>query len=143
MIMMGSTLGTMQARLPELAAAGAKVKLVGITSFRPFPDELLRDVIGDATNVVVIDRALQPGIGGVLTNEVDRALVGTNAQVKTVMSGLGGRAITEQNLVDVAKLAASGQLTDRLNWLGLKPDLIQASLKHQGTAEALETEQAG
>jgi len=143
MIMMGSTLGTMQARLPELAAAGVKVKSVGITSFRPFPDELLREVVGDATNIVVIDRALQPGIGGVLTNEVDRALVGTQAQVKTVMAGLGGRAITEQNLVDVAKMAAAGQLTDRLNWLGLKPDLLNASQTQHGTAEALATEQAG
>jgi pyruvate ferredoxin oxidoreductase alpha subunit len=139
-VMMGATLGTMQTRLAQLANEGIKVKLVGITSYRPFPDDLLRQVVGKAKTVVVVDRAVQPGIGGVLTNEVDRALRETKAEVKTVLAGLGGRPITEDALVDMARSAASGELTERLTWLSLNEDLIKAAHDRQGDLYGLAKE---
>ncbi len=43
---------------------GKKVGLIGIKSYRPFPDKQLAELLKGAKKVVVIDRALQVGIGG-------------------------------------------------------------------------------
>jgi pyruvate ferredoxin oxidoreductase alpha subunit len=135
-IAMGSTLGTMQAVLPELADEGIRVRLVGITSFRPFPDALLREVIGQARRVVVIDRAVQLGIGGVLTGEIRRALYDSGASVHPVAAGLGGRPITEKSLAELVRQASRGELDVHLNWMDLRHDVVDAAVEASARATA-------
>ncbi len=135
-VAMGSTLGTLEAVLPSLEVEGVPVRLVGLTSFRPFPDAALRDVVGAARDVVVVDRAVQLGIGGVLSAEVSRALAGTDAVVHPVAAGLGGRPITERSLADLLRRAHAGELGAGLEWLDLRTDVVEANLATTSTTSA-------
>lgn len=118
-VAMGSVLGTLQAALPELRAEGIPVRLLGVSSFRPFPGGALRDALGDSRHVVVIDRALELGSGGVLTGCVGRALAGTRSRIHSVVAGLGGRPILEESLRDVIRRAHSRDLPT-LEFMDLK-----------------------
>ncbi|WNM25870.1 transketolase C-terminal domain-containing protein [Demequina capsici] len=124
-VAMGSVLGTLQAALPELRAQGVPVRLLGISSFRPFPGQALRDALADCRHVVVIDRALELGSGGVLTGCVGRALAGTRSRIHSVVAGLGGRPILEESLRDVVRRAVAGEL-GRLEFMDLKQGGIPA-----------------
>ncbi|WP_082105348.1 transketolase C-terminal domain-containing protein [Demequina subtropica] len=131
-IAMGSVLGTLQAALPALRAEGVPVRLVGIGSYRPFPAEALRDALGGSRTVVVIDRALELGSGGVLTGDVGRALAGTRSRVHSVVAGLGGRPILEESLRGVVRRAHAGEL-GALEFLDLKEGGVP--VPHAGATE--------
>ncbi|WP_062525980.1 transketolase C-terminal domain-containing protein [Demequina rhizosphaerae] len=118
-VAMGSVIGTLQAALEPLRAAGIPVRLVGVSSFRPFPGDALRDAIGESRHVMVIDRALELGSGGVLTGCVGRALAGTRSRLHSVVAGLGGRPILEASLQEAVRMALDGEL-GRLEFLDLK-----------------------
>ena len=67
--------------------------MLGITSFRPFPLESVRDALAGARSVVVLEKALAVGIGGIVANNVRTAVAGLAIDVRTVIAGLGGRPI--------------------------------------------------
>ncbi|WP_062202324.1 pyruvate ferredoxin oxidoreductase [Demequina salsinemoris] len=116
---MGSVIGTLQAALAPMQAEGDHVRLIGIQSFRPFPEKALREALGDCRDVLVIDRALELGAGGVLTGNVGRALAGTRSRIHSVIAGLGGRPILEASLRDVIRRTRAGDV-GRLEFLDLK-----------------------
>lgn len=124
-VAMGSVLGTLQEVRDDLVADGLPVRLVGIGAYRPFPEWSLREALGVARRVVVVDRALQLGIGGVLTADVRRALRGMNVQLRTVVAGLGGREIPETSLRRAIRAAAAGEL-EELHFLDLDPQVLAA-----------------
>lgn len=119
-IAMGSVLGTLGVVVEAMQAEGAPVCLLGINSYRPWPADAVREAIGPARRVVVFDRALQLGIGGILTQDVRRACDGVGVDVRSVITGLGGRAITEAGLRDAIQEGLDGALED-LSFLGLDP----------------------
>ena len=61
--------------------AGRTNGVLGVTSFRPFPDEELRDALSGARRVVVLERAFAVGNGGVVTADVRRALAGRAVEI--------------------------------------------------------------
>jgi pyruvate ferredoxin oxidoreductase alpha subunit len=122
-VAMGSVLGTLQATLPALRADGIGVQLLGVGSYRPFPSRRLIELVGKAKRVVVIDRAIQLGIGGVLSDDVQRALGGRPVVVDSVVAGLGGRPITERSLAGVLRQAAAGEL-EELTFMDLNTDVL-------------------
>ncbi|MCL1897679.1 MAG: hypothetical protein FWG16_02505, partial [Micrococcales bacterium] len=82
---MGSVMGTMQAVAPRLWEEGLKVRLITLGSYRPFPDQFVRQAIGEADRVVVLDRALGLGVGGVLSMDVRRAMGCMDAPLHSVV----------------------------------------------------------
>ncbi|MDN4476821.1 hypothetical protein QQX09_13255 [Demequina sp. SYSU T00192] len=118
-VAMGSVIGTLQAALAPMRAAGIPVRLVGVSSFRPFPGDALREAVGASRHVMVIDRALELGSGGVLTGCVGRALAGTRSRLHSVVAGLGGRPILEASLQEAVRMALDGEL-GRLEFLDLR-----------------------
>ncbi|HEW97168.1 MAG: pyruvate ferredoxin oxidoreductase [Candidatus Parabeggiatoa sp. nov. 3] len=90
----GSVLGTLRAALRELPP-GEPVKLIKLRSFRPFPTETLKAACKDLDNVIVLERALSPGSGGIIGLEVLAALseLPTPPRVHNFAAGLGGRDI--------------------------------------------------
>jgi pyruvate ferredoxin oxidoreductase alpha subunit len=123
-IAMGSILGTLQATLPELRAEGLRLHLIGVGSYMPFPSQRLREAIGEASQVVVMDRALRLGIGGVLSGDVRRSMKGSAAPLHSVVAGLGGRPITQHSLGDILRRAHRGDLGD-LTFMDLNEDIIE------------------
>jgi len=120
---MGSVMGTMQAVAPRLREEGLKIRLVTLGSYRPFPTSQLRQAIGGADRVVVLDRALGLGVGGVLSMDVRRAMQGLGTPLHSVVCGLGGRPISEDSLASTLHRAHAGELGE-LEFMDLKPELL-------------------
>jgi len=97
-VTMGSVIGSMKSVLADMRAEGASIGAVTIRSYRPFPSEALRALLADAERVIVFEKSLAVGIGGILAADVRMALAGMPARVYSVVGGLGGRPITRVNL---------------------------------------------
>ena len=76
---LGSVLGTIKDTIDELRDEGMKIGALGITSFRPFPLEQVRAALSGAERVVVLEKALAVGIGGIVSANVRMALSGDRA----------------------------------------------------------------
>jgi pyruvate ferredoxin oxidoreductase alpha subunit len=97
-VAMGSILGTIKDVIDEMRDAGEKIGVLGITSFRPFPLESVREALKDVKRVVVLEKSLAVGISGILASDVRKSLRKLPIDVFTVIAGLGGRAITKKSL---------------------------------------------
>jgi pyruvate ferredoxin oxidoreductase alpha subunit len=109
-IALGSVLGTIKDTVDELRAQGMKIGVLGVTCFRPWPHAAVRDALSAATRVVVIEKSLAVGVGGIVSTNVRTALTGRNVPVYDVIAGLGGRPITKTSLARVLHDAAAGEL---------------------------------
>jgi pyruvate ferredoxin oxidoreductase alpha subunit len=137
-VALGSVLGTIKDAVDELRDDGMRVGVLGITTFRPFPVQAVRDSLGfddRLRRLVVIERALAPGSGGIVTADLRAALAaddGTppHAQdtiISTVIAGLGGRPITARSLRHMVADAARGALPP-LSFLDLDTGLAEREL---------------
>ncbi len=70
---MGSVVGTL-ADAREMHPELGPVKLIRLRAFRPFPAEALREACTGVSDLVVLDRAISPGGGGILGTEVSAVL---------------------------------------------------------------------
>jgi pyruvate ferredoxin oxidoreductase alpha subunit len=93
-VTMGSTSRTLRAAMREHPSA-RKAKLVTLRAFRPFPDEELTAACDGLRDLVVLERALSPGSGGILASEVRAALasLAMPPRVHAFAVGLGGRDV--------------------------------------------------
>jgi pyruvate ferredoxin oxidoreductase alpha subunit len=105
-VAMGSVLGTIKDTVDEMRAAGHKIGVLGLTLFRPFPMAQVRAALQTARRVVVIEKSLAVGLGGILSSNVRTALSALPVEVFTVIAGLGGRAITRKSLDELFRKAA-------------------------------------
>jgi len=126
-VALGSILGTIKDAVDELRDRGARVGVVGITSFRPFPLDAVHEAIGVAPRVVVVERAFSIGFGGVLSTDVALAIADAKARVSTVVAGLGGRAVSEASLIAVVEDAIAGRL-EALRFLDLDQRAVEREL---------------
>jgi pyruvate ferredoxin oxidoreductase alpha subunit len=130
-VALGSVLGTVKDTVDELRAGGMKVGVLGITSFRPFPADAVRLALGTRTrHVVVIERALAPGSGGIVTGDIQAALAAWDLRISTVIAGLGGRAVTRKSLLG---LLQAGDMPP-LSFLDLKTGLVEAEVARMRAA---------
>src|ERR1035438_1313656 len=65
-VALGSVLGTIKDTVDELREQGMRIGVVGISSFRPFPLDAVRAALSHADRVVVLEKALAVGIGGIV-----------------------------------------------------------------------------
>ena len=129
-VALGSVLGTVKDTVDELRADGRKIGVLGITTFRPFPAAAVRDVLAGARRVVVLERALAPGSGGIVTANV-RAAADQDKDICTVIAGLGGRAVTRKSLT--ALLTQASDLPP-LTFLDLNASLVEAEVARMSAA---------
>ncbi|HVJ75576.1 MAG TPA: pyruvate ferredoxin oxidoreductase [Casimicrobiaceae bacterium] len=132
-VSLGSINGTVQEVVDEMRAEGVAIGSVGITSFRPFPLAALRETLADAKRVVVLEKCLAVGLGGIVSDGVRKSLSGIQLNGYTVVAGLGGRAITRvslRRLFDDALRDALAQVT----FLDLNTDLIEHELEREANA---------
>ncbi|HJM60676.1 MAG TPA: pyruvate ferredoxin oxidoreductase, partial [Alphaproteobacteria bacterium] len=123
-VALGSVNGTIKEVVDAMRADGAAVGSVSVTSFRPFPLEELRAALGDAKHVVVIEKNLAPGLGGVVASDVRMALRDMPVPIYTVIAGLGGRPITMAALQEVLAGAGDGKLPD-MQFLDLDHGIVE------------------
>jgi pyruvate ferredoxin oxidoreductase alpha subunit len=118
MVAMGTAAQTARVAVDERRAEGLPVGLVAIRTYRPFPAEALRAALGDVKRVVVLDRAVSLGAGGVVTAEVRAALSGLPPHVVGVVAGLGGRDVSVRTL-------RRAFTAEEDVWIDLKRELVE------------------
>jgi len=126
-VALGSVLGTIQDTIDELRDDGMAIGAVGICSFRPFPLDGLRAALAHADRVVVLEKALAIGIGGIVSANVRMALSGLPLHGYTVIAGLGGRPITMASLRELFLTAAEDRL-EPLTFLDMDWDVVNREL---------------
>jgi len=127
-VALGSVLGTVKDTIDELRDGGMKIGALGITSFRPFPLDAVRAALQGSKRVVVLERALAVGVGGIVSANIRMALSGLQLRGYTVIAGLGGRAITKKSLRDLF-ISAAADVLEPLTFLDLNTDLIDRELR--------------
>jgi pyruvate ferredoxin oxidoreductase alpha subunit len=129
-IALGSILGTLKDLIDQMQDEGISIGVVGITSFRPFPVNELRDALKNCKRVIVLEKAFQTGIGGIVTEDVDRSLRGLGVERSTLIAGLGGRPISTQSLRSyLVKAIDSG--VEELTFLDLEIDTVESELARE------------
>ncbi|MGH3462354.1 MAG: transketolase C-terminal domain-containing protein [Kribbellaceae bacterium] len=126
-VALGSVLGTIKDTVDELRDDGVRIGVLGLTSFRPFPLDEVRAALAGARRVVVLERALAVGIGGIVSANVRMALSGISLHGYTVVAGLGGRPITKSSLHRLFRDALADRL-EPLTFLDLDTDLVEREL---------------
>jgi pyruvate ferredoxin oxidoreductase alpha subunit len=123
-VALGSVLGTIKDATDARRDAGDRVGVVGITSFRPFPTDAVRAALAGARMIIVIEKAFSIGFGGVLSTDVAMATHDANCSLRTVVAGLGGRAITQRSL-ETMLADATGDRLKTLTFLDLDEGIVE------------------
>jgi pyruvate ferredoxin oxidoreductase alpha subunit len=107
LVVMGSVWGTAADAVDRLREDGVRAGVLGVTCYRPWPYDELRHALLGVAKVVVVNRAVSVGSGGILGQDV-RVTAPAGSEVREVVMGLGGRPITRAGLVDLVNDVRDG-----------------------------------
>jgi pyruvate ferredoxin oxidoreductase alpha subunit len=127
-VALGSVLGTVQDVVDELREQGVRVGCLGIKAFRPWPGTEVREALAHASRVIVLEKALSIGIGGIVSQNVHAALEGSNTRIHTAIAGLGGRPITKAAVHRLLADAFEDRL-EPLTFVDLDRGLVERELQ--------------
>jgi pyruvate/2-oxoacid:ferredoxin oxidoreductase alpha subunit len=119
----GTVTSTSRIVIQKLIANGDSIAGIKIKRFRPFPIEEIRREIQGAKKLVVIDRNLSTGVGGIFAQELRASLYPTDQRppVFGFITGLGGRDITPELIEEAVRYAAGhDKPEEEILWLGLR-----------------------
>jgi pyruvate ferredoxin oxidoreductase alpha subunit len=129
-VALGSVLGTVKDTVDEMRQRGERIGVVGIACFRPWPLAAVQRALAGARRVVVLEKSLAVGIGGIVSTNVRTALANPATPVYTVIAGLGGRPITRASLAGTFTRAMHGEL-DHHTFLDLDRALVDRVLARE------------
>jgi pyruvate ferredoxin oxidoreductase alpha subunit len=122
-VTLGSVIGTISEVIDEMRDKGQKIGAMTIRSFRPFPLDEIHEVLKKTQRVVVFEKCLAVGLGGIVASNVRMAHRGLTTPVYTVIGGLGGRPITRKSLKELFEKAMNDDL-EETTFLDLKQDVV-------------------
>ena len=129
-VALGSVLGTIEEVVDDLRDEGVSVGVLGITCFRPWPVAEVREALGHAKRVIVVEKAFAVGAGGIVGQNTRDATRGLPVEVYDVVAGLGGRPITRASLQRLLDEVLEGRVDpQRLHFLDLDFELVQRELE--------------
>ncbi|RLE09419.1 MAG: pyruvate ferredoxin oxidoreductase [Candidatus Aminicenantes bacterium] len=101
---------------------GLKVGNLRIRTFRPFPFEIVKDILSQAKKVAVVDRNISYGHHGIFYQEIKSALYGHSpVPVFGYITGLGGRDITLDTFRQIIEETQKNDApSERISWIGVK-----------------------
>lgn len=111
-IALGSVIGTIKDAVDGLRDEGIAAGCIKIGCYRPFPAMQLRTALEGVSRVIVVEKDLAVGIGGIVSADVRMALNGVPIPVHTVIAGLGGRSISAQSLKQMVRDARTERLSE-------------------------------
>jgi pyruvate ferredoxin oxidoreductase alpha subunit len=120
-------LGTIEDVVDELRDHGELVGAVAIKSVRPWPMDEVRAALRGARRVIVLEKALAIGIGGIAVLNVRAALEGIPVAVLSAIAGLGGRPVTKASLRQLI-MGAIGERLTRTTFVDLDTALVEREL---------------
>jgi pyruvate ferredoxin oxidoreductase alpha subunit len=123
---MGSIVGTMREAVDGMREKGEIVGLLKVRAFRPFPREAIYDALKHVDTVVVMEKAISLGLGGILLSEMKSAFYGKKKQPRLCgcILGLGGRDVPTNSIVQATKKAKTETFED--HFVDLREELIGA-----------------
>ena len=115
----GTIAGTTKDAVDRMREGGLAVGTLKIRYFRPFPAEEVREVLGKAKKVGVIDRAISYGHVGPFFSEVKATMYGADIPISGFIAGLGGRDVSISDIETVARMIKDEEPRD-IVWIGVK-----------------------
>ncbi len=132
---MGATLGTIKDAVDEMREAGIKAGVLSLKSYRPFPYKAVRSALRNVKTVLVMERMISAGAGGALALDVMKALRGLPVEQKSVICGLGGRAVYRESVRRLVAKALAGELdAEGEYFLDLDEEVVKHSLERESRA---------
>ncbi len=124
-VAMGSVVGSIKDLIDRLEKEGKKVGLLQICSFRPFPRTAVYEELKDKLNIVVLEKAISLGRGGILASDVRWSFPReeqTKRYISSFVAGLGGRNISLDDLRYMVERSEKGPV--EFEFLGLRKEII-------------------
>jgi len=124
-VSMGSVVGTIKELIDRLEEEGKKVGLLQICSYRPFPRKEVYRALKDKTNIVVLEKCVSLGRGGILASDVRWSFPRAEKKDRNISSfvaGLGGRNISVDDLQYMVEKVEKEPV--EFEFLGLRKELI-------------------
>jgi pyruvate/2-oxoacid:ferredoxin oxidoreductase alpha subunit len=122
MVVTGTAASTCRQVISDLRSQGEKVGMLKLRMFRPFPSDLIRQILGPAQKVAVIDRNFSFGASGIFAQEIRAALYNSNEHppVFGYIAGLGGRDVTPEILAEIYWKTKNNSVPESDSvWVGL------------------------
>ena len=126
---MGSLSFQLRGVIDALREEGLSIGGVGIRLYRPFPDEVIAEVLSNARGVIIFEKAISYGYLGPLASDIRSALYGNTGRkekmpfVHNYVLGLGGRKISNRDLAEALRNSCKEEqftdMSDTLKWAGL------------------------
>jgi len=130
-VALGSVLGSLADVVDDLRGAGVRVGALGVTCYRPWPYDEIRDALGGVPRAVVLNRALAVGSGSILGQDV-RLSAPDGTEVHDVVLGLGGRPVTRDVLRQLVLDVVDGRLdNERLTFYDLDHERAATELARE------------
>jgi len=129
-VALGSVLGTVKDTVDAMRERGTRIGVLGITCFRPWPQDAVRAALAQAKQIVVLEKSLAVGLGGIVSTNVRTSTSGNAQAVRTVIAGLGGRPITRTSLERTFAQALDGTL-EALTFLDLDHGVVERALARE------------
>ncbi|MEO0295193.1 MAG: pyruvate ferredoxin oxidoreductase [candidate division WOR-3 bacterium] len=103
-----------------------KIGVLRIRVLRPFPFNKVRELLEGRKKVIVLDRNISFGLGGVFFNEIRSSLYTSRKKPKLIgyIVGLGGRDITPSDVYGIIKDAEKRKTSEDIIFWGLKEENI-------------------
>ncbi|MFQ5798991.1 MAG: pyruvate ferredoxin oxidoreductase [Bacteroidota bacterium] len=123
-ILAGTAVSTARIVVDEFRERGARIGLLKLRTFRPFPEEEIRSIAYRTNKIAVLDRDFSFGAGGIFAQEIRSVLFGENYApgVFSYIAGLGGRDITPVVIRDIVyDMHGRSKPSKEPLWIGLKP----------------------
>ena len=124
-VSMGSVVGTIKELIDRLEEEGKKVGLLQICSYRPFPRNEIYNALKDKMNIVVLEKSISLGRGGILASDVRWSFPRAEKKDRNIsnfIAGLGGRNIPMDDLRYMVEKVEKEPV--EIEFLGLKKELI-------------------
>jgi pyruvate/2-oxoacid:ferredoxin oxidoreductase alpha subunit len=99
-VTMGALAAESKVAVDRLREKGEKIGLINLRTFRPFPYDCLT-----YDKMIVIDRDISPGFGGILYNEMKNG----NHEIFGYIAGLGGVDVSYKDIERIYALAKQGK----------------------------------
>ena len=123
-VSMGSLSYQIQDVIDLLRKEGIKVGSAGIRLYRPFPEKIFSDALGNAKGIIVFEKAISYGFNGPLYSDIKSALYNNKNRpfAHNYILGLGGREIKTSDLCDTLRKSCMEDMSGRKEpeWIGLK-----------------------
>lgn len=122
---LGSIAGTLESAMDRYADELPATRLIKLRAFRPFPADAIREACTGLSDLVVLERALSPGSGGIVGTEIRAALtaMADAPRVHNFSVGLGGRDVPLEILPRMHQAMRNGS-GQPFSILDLEPDKL-------------------